>query len=247
MSNFIFNTKCELFKLVHKKKYIVLFILTVVCAVFRSGIGRIVENVSHGTISMVSNTIIEILPMLTDVVAPLIIFMAVTDLFGTEAQDNTLKASLLKPINRYKLLMSKAAAVFAVCVVYFLGVYCVSFIAQIAFSSSTRYVLSSAIAYLIDLIPLAALIFMAVVINLLIQSPTLAMLLCIGVYAAFKYMNYYVSPWGQMIFTAYSRWHNLWLGTTLPAHVLINKAGILFGSLLILASLSCIIFSKKDY
>ena len=78
------------------------------------------------------------------------------------------------------------------------------------------------------------------------KSPTLSMLLCIAVYVLFKYINYYVSPIGQMIFTAYSQWHKIWLGTSLPFGALMAKTGILFGSILILYTLSYIMFDRKD-
>ena len=102
-------------------------------------------------------------------------------------------------------------------------------------------------AYLINLIPLKAIVSMALLINMISKSPTLAMLLCIVVYVFFKYLNYYITPVGQMVFTAYSQWHKIWIGNVLPFTALISKIGILFGSILILYTLSYIIFDSKDY
>ena len=44
------------------------------------------------------------------------------------------------------------------------------------------------------------------------------MLLCIVVYVFFKYLNYYITPVGQMVFTAYSQWHKIWIGNVLPVY-----------------------------
>ncbi len=246
MNKIIQNTRNEFYKLISKKKYLVLFIIGALICAGRMGGSMLVSKLSGGSVSVKSNMVLEMLPFCTDILVPLIIFMAVTDLFSSEIQEDTMKAVLLRPISRFKILTSKSAAAFltgAICFgVFFLTSTVFQLISGVKFPA-----LHTAAAYVLDLVPVIALILMAVLINLVSKSPSLAMLLCIGVYALFKYLNYFVTPFGQLIFTAYSQWHKLWLGTLLPVNAMASKLGILFGSILILYTVSYIIFDKRDF
>lgn len=246
MNTLIRNTKNEFYKLISKKKYIVILIIGAVICALRVGGTLLVSKLSHGVVNVKSNMVMEMLPICTDILIPLIVFMAVTDLFASEVQEDNIKSVLLCPVSRFKVMTSKAIAVLCLSAVYTAAYFAVCALFQ-GLSGTFFSAGHTAAAYAIDIIPVTALIFMAVFINMISKSPSLAMLLCIGVYAVFKYMNYFVSPAGQLIFTAYSQWHKLWLGATLPMSALISKCGILFGSILTLFTISYIIFDRKDF
>ena len=229
MKALILNTGSELKKLLIKKKYLVLTVLGAIICILRIGGNVLVSKITGGEVVIKSNLIMEMVGFVFDILVPLIIFMAVTDLFASEVQEDSMKASLLRPLTRFKVMTSK------------------SLIVQIVSGNSLRSVPTTFAAYLIDMIPLIAIVSMALLINMISKSPTLAMLLCIVVYVFFKYLNYYITPVGQMVFTAYSQWHKIWIGNVLPFTALISKIGILFGSILILYTLSYIIFDSKDY
>lgn len=246
MKALILNTKSELQKLFLKKKYLVLTILSALICILRLGGNVLVGKISGGEVMIKSNLIMEMLPFITDILVPLIVFMAVTDLFASEIQEDNLKASLMRPLTRFKVMTSKSAAVFLLGCIVMLAMFAVCLVIQIISGNGLAGVPMTLAAYLVDMIPIAALVALALLINMLSKSPTLAMLLCIVVYIFFKYLNLYVSPVGQMVFTAYSQWHKIWMGNMLPFGALSAKAGILFGSVLILYVLSYIIFDKKD-
>ena len=248
MNALILNTKSELKKLILKKKYIVLTILCALIGFIFIASSALIAKISGGNVIVKNNIIMSMLRIVTEVLIPLIVFMSVTDLFSAEAQDDTLKASLLRPLSRFKVMTSKSLASFLLSGICALIVFCICIVLQFVFIGATThdagiYLLS----YLIDLIPVTGLVAMAILINMLAKSPTLSMLLCIVVYVFFKYMNIFVSNFGQMFFTAYSQWHKLWIGSHLPIGSLASKCGILFGSVLILYTLSYIIFDKRDY
>lgn len=247
MKALILNTKGELHKLVNKKKYLVITILGAVVCLIRLGGNLLIAKISGGEVVIKSNLIFGMLGFVTDILVPLVVFMAVTDLFASEAQEDTLKASLMRPLTRFKVMTSKSFAVFLLGCAMMLVMFAVCFIIQLVSGNSLSEAPHTLLAYIIDMVPILALVAMALLINMLAKSPTLAMLICIVIYVLFKYMNYYVSPLGQLIFTAYSQWHNIWIGSRLPLGALMAKAGILFGSILILYTLSYIIFDSKDY
>ncbi len=247
MSGLILGMKNEFYKILSRKKYIVLFAIGALICIGRLGGGMLISKISSGIVDIQTNMPLGMMRLMTDILAPLIIFMAVTDLFASEIQEDTLKTAIMAPITRAKVLVSKAAAVFLLCAAYYIGYYLVCLILQIISGNVNASVMTAAFgAYMLDLIPLIAVIGFAVLINMISKSPSLAMLLCIAVYVIFKYMEYYVSPMGQMLFTSYSQWHKLWMGSLLPFRSMAAKVGILSGSVLILYTISYIIFDRKD-
>lgn len=247
MKALILSTKSELQKLLTRKKYLVITILGALICLLRLGGNLLIAKVSGGEVVIKSNLIMSMLGFVTDIIIPLIVFMAVTDLFASEVQEDTLKASLMRPLTRFKVMTSKSLAVFILSCAVMLVMFIACLVMQIVSGNSLSIVPQSLAAYLIDMIPIISLVAMALLINMISKSPTLAMLLCIVVYIFFKYLNLYVSPLGQMVFTAYTQWHKIWIGSQLPIGSLMAKAGILFGSVLILYTLSYIIFDSKDY
>lgn len=247
MNALILNTRGEIHKLLLKKKYIVLTVLCALVSLIYFGSSALITKVSGGEVVIKTNIVMSMLRIVTDVLIPLVVFMAVTDLFSSEAQEDTMKASLLRPITRFKVMTSKSLAAFFIACVSSLAVFAVCLVFQLIFGGSVSRVGLTLASYLVDLVPVAGLVAMAVLINMLAKSPTLSMLLCIVVYIFFKYLNLYVSPIGQMVFTAYSQWHKIWIGSLLPIGSLAAKTGILFGSVLILYTIAYIIFDGKDY
>lgn len=243
----LLNTKSEFLKLLNKKKYLVITILSALISLMRLGGSMLIAKVSRGELVIKGNIIASMLSFVADILVPLVVFMAVTDLFSSEMQEDTFKASLLRPLTRFKVIISKCAGVWLLSCAVMLAMFCVCFIMQIISGNGLGGTLHMLSAYILDMIPVIALIGLALLINAISKSPTLAMLLCIVVYIFFKYLNLYVSPFGQMIFTAYSQWHKIWLGSTLPIGALASKLGILFGSVLILYTASYIIIEKKDF
>ena len=248
MNAFVSAVKNEFCKIASRKKYYVLFIIAVLICLGRIGGDMLVSKLSSGMIDIKSNIPLGMMRLMTDILAPLVIFMAAADLFSSEIQEDTFKTAIMSPITRIKVMLSKASSIFLLCAAYYIGYYIVCLIVQILSRNVNASVMAAAFgAYMLDLIPLIALIGMALLINMISKSPSLAMLLCIAAYVVFKYMEYYVSPVGQMLFTSYSQWHKLWIGTLLPVSAIAAKAGILFGSVLILYTVSYIIFDGKDY
>lgn len=243
----LLNTKSEFLKLINKKKYLVITILSALICLMRLGGSMLITKVSRGELVIKGNLISSMLSFVADILVPLVVFMAVTDLFSSEMQEDTFKESLMRPLTRFKVMISKCAGVWLLSCAVMLVMFIACFIMQIISGNGLGGTLHMLSAYLIDMIPVIALIGLALFINAISKSPTLAMLLCIVVYIFFKYLNLYVSPFGQMIFTAYSQWHKIWLGSTLPIGALASKLGILFGSVLILYTASYIIIENKDF
>ena len=119
MNAFVLAVRNEFYKLITRRKYIVLFAVGALICIGRLGGGMLISKLSSGMVNIQSNMPLGMMRLMTDIIAPLMIFMAVTDLFAGEIQEDTLKNALMAPVTRFKVLLSKAASVFLLCAAYF--------------------------------------------------------------------------------------------------------------------------------
>ncbi len=239
--------KNEISKLLSRKKYLVLLIISVVICVGRLGINQIITRLS-GQIITPTNTTMEVFPFFAEVLVPLVVFMAVTDLVATEFSDLTIKASLMRPVSRMSLMTSKILAAFTAGAAFYMFIYITCTLLLAVFGEiSAVYVMNSFLAYVIDLVPLLVLVLMANTVNMIFKTPTLCVFMTLVIYAVFKYVNYFMPALNNMVFTSYMQWHKLWIGAAIPAGALITKTGIIAGSAIILFSAGYILFEKREF
>ena len=136
MKALILNTGSELKKLLMKKKYLVLTVLGAIICILRIGGNVLVSKITGGEVVIKSNLIMEMVGFVFDILVPLIIFMAVTDLFASEVQEDSMKASLLRPLTRFKVMTSKSLAVFVLGCMVTLAMFVISLIVQIVSGNS---------------------------------------------------------------------------------------------------------------
>lgn len=249
MQQFSANLKNELFKLRKHKKYWVLLIIG--CAVSMASALRLLianyvtdGNVSHEIILgglMNSNLLFILLLFL-----PLMAVMAACDLFVGEETDHTLRFSLMRPVRKEKLFFSKAVAVFVLCAFDLAVLYVVTTLTQLVLGGGTRGIGGSLAACVLDLIPLAVLVLFFALMNQVVKSSSLAVLLCVVLYLGLVILGTYIPSVGGLIFVGYLRWHNLWLGTTLPFAAMLTRIGLLAGYGLIFACGGYLLFERKE-
>lgn len=250
MSMFWASYKIELSKLSAKKKYIVFSVIGVLICLIRVSMLWLVGIVSKGQIVMkMPNLALEMLPFFAEIFVPLMIFMAVGDLFSSEMQENTLKAMLTRPVTRLKLMISKSLACFTVGAGIFMLIVVSCTIFEVVFGNGAKlsgYAAMNFGAYIVDMIPMFVLVLMAVLINIVCKTPTLAMFLCFLTYAVMKYCNYFVPSINNLLFTSFNQWHKLWIGSTLPIQAIVPKIMLIVGSAILFATVGYYLFDRKD-
>lgn len=250
MSTFLLSYRIELSKLLSRKKYIVFIVIGVVICFIRVCTGWISSLISGGAFELkLSNMALEMLPFFAEIFIPLIVFMAVSDLFSSEFHDNTIKAMLLRPVTRFKLMISKSLACFSVGAAVFIAIYLASTVFEAVFGSRERlgdYMLMNLGAYLLDLVPVFVLVLMSVLVNIICKTPTLSMFVCFLTYAVMKYCNYFVPSVNNILFTSYNQWHKLWIGAAIPARAMSSKIFLIIGSVIIFLTAAYYLFDKKD-
>ena len=249
MQPFWASVKNELFKLKKRKKYLVFLILGILVCVGSALRVLFANLVLDGEVPrklLMGNLAVENLLFLLLVFLPLIALMGACDLFAGETADHTLRFSLMRPIGKGKLFFSKAAAVWIVCLFDLIVLLAVSSLVQVLTGGGGAGIARAFASGLLDMIPLAVLILFFCLLNQLMKGSGLAVLTCLVVYVVLVAVGTYIPAAGGLLFTGYLRWHNLWVGVTLPFHALLTRIGILAGYGLVFACLGYLLFERKE-
>src|SRR5476649_1742827 len=114
----IINENTKLFK---RSKYKILLIFIGILTI---ALG-VISNYTGGLINVsLSNLPLNILSILTNILIPLVVFMAVADLFAAEQENGSIKAVITRPISRSKILISKMISI----LIYITSILTVTFI-----------------------------------------------------------------------------------------------------------------------
>ncbi|HHU07767.1 MAG TPA: ABC transporter permease subunit, partial [Clostridiaceae bacterium] len=230
MQRYLAGTRNELDKLLLKKKYYVFLIIEIAICVIMILLDKLLSRVSGGVLTFGGADLsLMMLTFFIRVYIPLIIFMATCDLFSSEFSDLTARAVLIRPVTRLKAYLSKITAIMLLGLM-FLAMLLIATVALEGFSrGGIRSFWLSFGAYLLDAVPLFVLLLMAVFVNQLTKSSSLAMFLLILIYALLTIVGILVPQLSGLLFTGYSQWHNLWIGETIPFKPMLAKIGLLAG------------------
>lgn len=210
MNNTKVNTINEIEKLFLKKKFIVFMIIMAIIsflsAFFISNIQSKLLFIAMGSISFP----LVILSMFTNVLLPLFIFMAASELFPAELSEKTLKLVLLSPINRFKIFISKILAIaFYVCLNLFI-VFLSSTVSCLLLHVNIMSIKHIIFSYFIDIIPALILILFSAFISQFFKSSSASIISSILIFIAIKVLSLFISGLNNIIFTSYLNWYSLW-------------------------------------
>lgn len=249
MAQFMANLKNELFKLRKRKKYVVFLLLGCLICV-ASALKLVIANyITDGGMSaeaVLGGLTNSNLPFFLLIFLPLMAIMASCDLFVGEQADHTIRFSLMRPVGKGKLFFSKAAAVFILCAFDLAVMYLVTTLTQVILGGGTQGIATSFLACLLDLIPLAVLVLFFSLVNQLVKGSSLTVLLCVVLYVGFIALGTYMPAIGGLLFTGYLRWHNLWIGVTLPILSMLPRIGLLAGYGLVFGCGGYLLFDRKE-
>ncbi len=249
MQAFSAGLKNEWFKLWKRKKYFVLLILGgLVCvgSALRVMAADLVVGETLPRKLLLGNLSMENLFFLLLIFLPLLALVGVCDLFAGEQADRTLRFTLMRPIGKGKLFLAKAAAVWLLCLLALGVLLGVSILAQTALGGGAGGIGRSLVSGLLDMVPMAVLILFFCLINQLVRGGSLTVLACLAAYVALVLAGTYLPSIGGLLFTGYLRWHNLWVGVTLPLGSLLTRIGILAGYGLVFGACGFLLFDRRD-
>lgn len=239
----------EMEKLLCRKKYIVFLILDILSCLSLAAGQILTEIFSHGVIptdGLFDDMLLNGFSLYLTFFIPLIALMGCADLFSGEVHDQSLRMLIQRPVERWKLFLTKVLAVYSLCISYVVLHFIVLFFVKLGFghtSAGTFYALG---AYLLDMIPVFVVVAFFALLHQLVNSSGSAVALSVVVYLLLLVMGRYVDLGTGLLFTEYLCWHGIWLGNTLPIIVLLPKIGILCGSGVVLYCAGLELFDRKE-
>nr|WP_315023032.1 ABC transporter permease [uncultured Aminipila sp.] len=252
MTTFIASLQNELMKIFTRKKFFVLLIIEVLICILCGGVNYLIGKASAGAVStslMLSNMPMNMLSFFIQIYVPLMILMAACDLFASEVQDGTIRASFMRPVSRFKLYASKITAITIMAVIYLAVLFVLTTIMKLvggAGVASATGIVDSFFAYFLDIFPIIVLVLFAAMLNQFLNSPSLSIVICVIIYIGLYILGIVVPQASGLLFTGYLQWHNLWLGVTLPFGAMLSKIGLIFGYGLVFGCIGYYLFERKE-
>jgi len=238
----IINENIKLFK---RSKYKILLI----CIGILSMALGIISNFTGGLINVsLSNLPLNILSILTNVLIPLVIFMAVADLFAAEQENGTIKAIITRPISRNEILVSKMISILIYVISILLITFIVSSVMGIFFGRTTVINIPEIfIAYVVSIFPIIPTILLSILISQLSKSSSSSVMLSVLVYIIIMLSGIIIPSISSMIFISYTNWYKLFIGAQMPIKSILTIIGLLLGYSLVFFSGAYALFEKKEY
>ncbi|MCL2385920.1 MAG: ABC transporter permease [Defluviitaleaceae bacterium] len=239
-------------KLLLRKKYIVFLIIgAIICVLFVSA-GAVASGLlGHlsGFAFNITPSPIGVLPLFSQVIIPLLVFMGAADLITAESSDSTMKAMICRPVERWKLYTAKLLAIVSYAAVYLGCIFVLSTLVNLATGSGIGFsgIFNALVAYVITLFPLAVLATFAALVALFGKSSTLTMLLLIVIYATLNVLPFLFPSLFDMLFTSYLGWYRLWIGVLPNASRILHMLAIVGGYGIVFFTAGSLIFDRKEY
>lgn len=151
MNIILTGTINETYKIFSKKKFVFLFSVSILVTIAASMINLLTGRNLGVSLLNNANLPVTVLNFMSSLLLPLFILMLTSDLFSGEFSDNSIVMSLIRPITRNKLYISKILAIGISILCLLLGTFMVSFIASL-FGGNLNDILSKLPANLISYI-----------------------------------------------------------------------------------------------
>ncbi|MDR0490764.1 MAG: ABC transporter permease [Oscillospiraceae bacterium] len=249
---FLASYRNEWDKLMRRKKYIVLLCIGIGICLIWAGLGQLLSGFisRRGGLSLsLAPAPMGALPIFLQVLIPFLMFMGVTDLITVEGADQTMKAILCRPVERWKLYTSKILAVVTYAALYLTCIFviCVVLNQLLGKPLSFEGTLIALVSYALTLIPLAVLASFAAFVSLFGRSGTLTMFLLLLMYLLLNVLPLFLPVLTEMLFTSYLGWYRLWIGALPGASKLIQMLATVFGYGVVFFTAGSLIFDRKEY
>ena len=252
MNYFLASFLNEFDKLIRRKKYIVFLIIGAGICVLWTVLGQMFSGFvkqQGGMALTFTPTPMGTLPFFLQILVPFLMFMGVTDLITVEGSENTMKAMICRPVERWKLYASKILAVLTYAALYLGAVFVVCSVLNQLFGKplSLVEILIALASYILTLVPLAILASFAALVALLGRSGTLTMFLLLLIYMLLCVLPVIFPVLNEMLFTSYLSWYRLWIGALPGAAKLLHMLLIVLGYGTVFFTAGSLLFDRKEY
>lgn len=243
------NTINELQKLFLRKKYIAFISISILIPLVAAFSFNLLQNKLGIFAVNTSSFSVLILGIFTKFLLPLYIFSSAADVFSGELGNKTLKLTLLRPITRFKVFLSKTISI-GIFITLNLGIIFIFTLVAGLFINSTNQLASGVfqtlLAYILAIFPMLFLVIFAVFIAQFFKGSGSALTTCVFVYLVAKVIPFFSSSLAKINPFAYSDWYLMWIGSSFDLVKLLNVFLLLLSYSLILFAAGFYFFDKRD-
>jgi len=242
----------ELIKMRHKSKIIVGAVLSLVAAVVwqlaLAVLGNVLPISLAGDGSLFS---LSVLNFFSATLLPLFSVFVVIDSFNGEIAANTMKQTLVRPLNRIGIYLSKAAAVgtFVFCSLMFMMVS--TTIIGALFQMGVSFTLIGAwrvlLAYVVTWMPVMVFLLLIMVIAQFSRNGILTFFLSVFIYLGLQAVRFFYPALSNLLIVPLFDWYVGWIADVNNFGALLRQLSILLGSGLALFGFGSRIFETRDY
>lgn len=235
----------EIVKLLSLKKYRALLLLTGIIGIFTALLGKAAKGLIGLLSTNMPNTVLSIS---TGFILPLMIAMAVADLFTAEQENGSIKAVITRPISRISIFTTKILAIILYIILALLVCLMTSVIFSILFNGiGSINIIETFLAYAVSIVPMLPIILFAAAVSQLCKSSSSTVMLSVFGYIIIVAVSTIFPSINQMLFTSYTGWYKLFIGATMPVTNILNVLVLLIAYTMILFGVSSWAFEKKEY
>ncbi|MDR2903299.1 MAG: ABC transporter permease [Clostridiales bacterium] len=187
-----------------------------------------------------------LLNMLCTVVLPLNIFMLGADLFANEIENGTIRAVLLRPISRFKIYLSKIAAIAGYVLLNLTATFLVIVIAKIVSGGALPNLTELLLSYLLALVPMIVFAGMAAFVSLLLANSSMAMFCSLILYIVMQGVTLWDAQVGAVFFTSHLGWYKMFLGLSIDYATVLNIFFLFLSTGVLFAIGGYILFERRE-
>lgn len=233
----------EMERMLRKRKIIIFIILDIaICllSILIINLLKMSANINIGTINMSTN----ILSLFCQFVLPIYIMLEAMEIFSAEYMNKTITNILIRPISRFKIYLSKIAAL---CTFIMMHLIILFFTTRILNLSSNINIARLAFAFFISVYPLTALSIIIALISQIIKNGFLGMLFSMILLLGLKAMEIFFTVPSAFVFTKYLNWYKLFTMNALSLkHITVTFLLITAYSIFAF-TLGFILFERKEF
>lgn len=235
---------CENIKIYRQRKYQILPVITALIIIAGAAVSIIPGNVFSLTMANYPYTVLS---LMSYILAPLTIFMLVSDLLSGEIAGNEIKVYLTRPVSRVNALLAKTLAVTGYAGILLAEGLVLSGILSIIFAGFASFsIISVLAAYLVGFLPLVTMTAMSAMVASMMKSATSCFSFCLLAYAGFSVLGLVFSNLSPVLFTSYLGIGSMVIGSVVPVSSLLTGIAILIGYALTFLAVSGLKFADRE-
>lgn len=239
----------EIFKILKRRKVMIIVplaaIIVALVYVIKNTVG------SHGVnLTGETPTTLLTLSIFHYVFLPVCVTLISVDMFSGEYAERTIKSTLLVPVSRFKIFLSKFLAVVSFIFFMLMFIMVCSMVATILTTGSVfqsvDLFFKSIVQYIVSVLPMSIFALMVIMISNFVGSPTLAFVVTFFSFILLKSMEVLFPQFASFFYMSMFNLYDLFNAGFQNVYKIIRVVSILLGNGIVFFVVGCSLFESKE-